>query len=62
MICKASEIGGGLLEPETYQTADKKLVGSVLIYEADNLETVRKIVEDDVYYRSNVVCRIHYIG
>ncbi|KIP08660.1 hypothetical protein PHLGIDRAFT_29453 [Phlebiopsis gigantea 11061_1 CR5-6] len=48
------KIGGGLLTPETYQTADKKLTGSVLVFEAESLEDVRKLVESDVYWTSNV--------
>ena len=48
-------IGGGLLAPETHQTADKKLIGSMLVFEMESLEDVRKLVESDVYWTSNVV-------
>ena len=48
-------IGGGLLTPETYQTENKKLVGSMLIFEMESLEAVRQLVESDVYWTSNVV-------
>ncbi|GJE97297.1 YCII domain-containing protein [Phanerochaete sordida] len=47
-------IGGVLADPETYQSAEKKLVGSMLIFEAESLEAVRKIIEEDIYWSSNV--------
>ena len=48
-------IGGGLVDPATYQFAEKKLIGSMMVYEAESLEAVRKLVEADIYYTSNVV-------
>lgn len=47
-------IGGGLVDPATYQSAEKKLIGSMMVYEAESLEAVRKLVEADIYYTSNV--------
>ena len=35
--------------------AEKKMVGSIFICEADSLEAVRKLMENDVYYTSGVV-------
>ena len=35
--------------------AEKKMVGSVFICEAESLERVRKLMENDVYYTSGVV-------
>ena len=35
--------------------SDKKFVGSCMIYEAEDLEAVRKLVEDDVYHKTGVV-------
>ena len=44
-----------MVSPETYQTADRKLIGSMMVFEAENLEVVRKAVEEDIYYTSRVV-------
>ncbi|KAG8931266.1 hypothetical protein FRC02_002988 [Tulasnella sp. 418] len=51
------KMGGAMLTPEslTAQPGDKKLVGSILFYEASSIEEVRKSVEEDVYYSGNVV-------
>jgi len=51
------EVAGGLITPESQHAAltDKKFVGSVLLYEADSIEDVRKLVERDVYWTGNVV-------
>lgn len=46
-----------MLTPESIQLgSEKKMVGSVLIFEAETLEAVRKVVERDIYYTSGVVC------
>ncbi|KAJ7512466.1 hypothetical protein B0H11DRAFT_1844252 [Mycena galericulata] len=47
-------MGGAVLTPESLTGADKKLVGSVLIFEAENIETVRTMIETDIYYTSGV--------
>ncbi|KAJ7484410.1 hypothetical protein FB451DRAFT_1232436 [Mycena latifolia] len=47
-------VGGALLTPESLTGADKKMVGSIMIYEAENIEAVRTMVETDVYYTSQV--------
>ncbi|EKM53591.1 uncharacterized protein PHACADRAFT_260022 [Phanerochaete carnosa HHB-10118-sp] len=47
-------IGGGLVDPTTYQSGEKKLIGSLMVFEAESLEAVRKVVEEDIYYKSNV--------
>ncbi|KAK7472956.1 hypothetical protein VKT23_001060 [Stygiomarasmius scandens] len=47
-------VGGALVSPDTYQLPDKKMVGSAFICEADNIEDVRKQVEDDVYYKNGI--------
>jgi hypothetical protein len=51
------EVAGGLITPESQDAApaDKKFVGSVLLYEADSIEDVRKLVEQDIYWTENVV-------
>ncbi|PCH35759.1 hypothetical protein WOLCODRAFT_156458 [Wolfiporia cocos MD-104 SS10] len=48
------KVGGAMLTPESLTSDEKKMVGSVLIYEASNIEAVRKIVEEDIYYTSGV--------
>ena len=48
-------IGGALISPETYDKPEKKLIGSMMIYEAEKLEDVKKVIEDDIYWKSNVV-------
>jgi len=48
------KVGGATLTPESLTGGDKKLTGSVLIFEAESLEAVRKMVESDVYYTSGV--------
>ncbi|KAG1745495.1 uncharacterized protein EDB91DRAFT_1050022 [Suillus paluster] len=48
------------MTPESVDAAaaDKKFVGSCMIYEGGNIDVVRKLVEEDVYYESDVVyCR-----
>lgn len=52
-------LGGPLLSPESIApgatAADRRLVGSGMIYEAASLEAVRKVLEADIYYTSGVV-------
>ena len=35
--------------------ADKKMVGSLIIFEAETIEEVRETIEKDIYYTSGVV-------
>ena len=44
-----------MITPETYKTDQKKMAGSTLIYAGDSIEQIREIVENDIYYKSNVV-------
>ncbi|KAI0667082.1 hypothetical protein C8Q78DRAFT_983090 [Trametes maxima] len=50
------KLGGALLTPDSIvsQTAEKKMVGSVFICEAESVDAVRKLMESDVYYTSGV--------
>ncbi|KAG1716100.1 hypothetical protein ID866_1072 [Astraeus odoratus] len=50
------KVAGGLITPETQDAApaDRKFVGSALLYEAESLEAVRKLVEQDLYWTENV--------
>ncbi|EAU91565.1 hypothetical protein CC1G_02054 [Coprinopsis cinerea okayama7 len=50
------KLGGAVLTPESISspTAQKKMVGSAFIFEAESLEEVKKMVEGDIYYTSGV--------
>ncbi|KZP08448.1 hypothetical protein FIBSPDRAFT_874564 [Athelia psychrophila] len=50
------KVGGVLLTPQSVETAtsDKKMTGSMLIFQAENIEKIRVIIESDVYYTSGV--------
>ncbi|KAG1727598.1 hypothetical protein EDB19DRAFT_1942805 [Suillus lakei] len=49
-------LGGGCMTPESIHAAaeDKKFVGSCLIFEGESIDVVRKLVEEDIYYKSDV--------
>ena len=49
-----------MLTPEsaTLPAAERKMVGSVFVCEAESLEEVRALMESDVYYTSGVVSRV----
>ncbi len=51
-----------MLSPETYDKPDKKLIGSLMIIEGETLDEIRKLVESDVYYKTNVVSCTHVVG
>ncbi|OCH93470.1 hypothetical protein OBBRIDRAFT_790176 [Obba rivulosa] len=49
------KVGGAMLSPESIQPgAEKKMIGSTMIYEAESLEAVEKLVKEDPYYVGNV--------
>ena len=50
-----AEAGGGLIDPATFGTDQIKLIGSFIVYAAENLEAARKFAEQDIYYTANVV-------
>jgi hypothetical protein len=52
-----SGVAGALLTPESVESpnAEKKMVGSVMIFEAKDIAEVKKMVENDIYYTSGVV-------
>jgi uncharacterized protein len=51
-----AEFGGPLLAPELVDEKDrKKMTGSLMFFEAESIEEVRKIVQSDIYYTSGVV-------
>jgi uncharacterized protein len=37
------------------ESGRKKMTGSLMFYEAENIEEVRKVIESDIYYTSGVV-------
>jgi uncharacterized protein len=44
------------LAPELMdESGRKKMAGSLMFYEGENIEEVRKVVESDIYYTSGVV-------
>ena len=56
LILSYAEFGGPLLAPElTDENNRTKMTGSLLFFEAESVEEVRKIVESDIYYTSGVV-------
>jgi hypothetical protein len=52
---RVSEVGGAMFTPDSITGGETKMVGSVLFFEADTIEEVRKLVEGDIYYTSGVV-------
>ncbi|KAI0628379.1 hypothetical protein C8Q77DRAFT_1148102 [Trametes polyzona] len=50
------KLGGAMLTPESIasRAAEKKMVGSVFVCEAESLDAVRGLMESDVYYTSGV--------
>jgi hypothetical protein len=49
-------MGGAVLTPESIEPdRDVNMIGSVLVFESETLEEVRKVVESDIYYTSGVV-------
>ena len=55
-------MGGALTSPESIHSDQKKLVGSGMMFEAESAEAVRKILEEDIYWTSNVVSCMHHRG
>ncbi|KAG8918754.1 hypothetical protein FRC01_001673 [Tulasnella sp. 417] len=49
------KIGGAMLTPESITgEGPRKMVGSMLLFEAESIEAVRRKIESDIYYRSGV--------
>ena len=49
-----SEVVGGLLTPESITGGERKFTGCTAIAESTDIESMRKLVEADIYYTSNV--------
>ncbi|TFK44500.1 hypothetical protein BDQ12DRAFT_717646 [Crucibulum laeve] len=47
-------VGGMMTTPETMLAEKKKMVGSMFVCQAESIEEVKKAVETDIYYTSNV--------
>ena len=51
-----TEVGGMMITPDSLETEGApKPLGSCIIYEAESLDAVKKMVESDVYYTAGVV-------
>ncbi|KIO19144.1 hypothetical protein M407DRAFT_246264 [Tulasnella calospora MUT 4182] len=49
------KVGGAVLTPESITgEGPRTMVGSMLLFEAESIEAVRKRVESDIYYTSGV--------
>ncbi|KAJ7609702.1 hypothetical protein FB45DRAFT_943726 [Roridomyces roridus] len=47
-------IAGALLTPESILSEDKKMIGSMFIIEAESIDKVKKMIEEDIYYKEGV--------
>jgi hypothetical protein len=48
-----------MITPESLEPgAEKKMVGSFMLFEAESVEEVKKILEKDPYYAANVVSNL----
>jgi len=48
------KVAGALMTPESITGGERKLIGSTLIVESTDIESVREIFEKDVYYTKDV--------
>lgn len=62
MVMLVAEVGGVMLTPESIETATspKKMTGSMFIMEAESIDAVRNVVQNDIYYTSGVVSATFY--
>lgn len=58
LIRGLAEVAGALVTPETatLPRAEKILIGSTLIFELPSVEEIKEIIENDAFYKNNVVC------
>jgi len=49
-------VGGAFMTPESVDAAaaDRKFRGSCMIYEGESIDAVRQLVEEDLYYKTDV--------
>lgn len=48
------KVGGAMITPDTFETENRKMAGSVMIYEANNIKEVEELIFNDPYYVGNV--------
>ena len=60
----AAEFGNALVSPDTLnkQLAEQKMVGSMMVMEAESLEKCLEILKSDIYYTSGVVRFVFWCG
>lgn len=46
------------MTPESVTGGDRKLIGSMMVFEAGSIEEVRTKIENDPYFKGNVVSSI----
>nr|GAT55837.1 predicted protein [Mycena chlorophos] len=47
-------VAGPLLSPESIHDSEKRMVGSLIIFQAENIEAVRMSIEKDLFYLNDV--------
>ena len=40
------------------ESPEQKMIGSTIIYEAESIDDVKKLVQEDAYYKSGVVSHL----
>lgn len=55
-------MGGALMDPASYQSASKRVIGSAAVFESESLETLRKWLDEDIYHTSGVVSEFAQIA
>lgn len=55
-------MGGPLLTPSSIETpeSERKMIGTLMVLEASSINDAKSIVENDVYYTSDVVCHLAF--
>ncbi|TCD66660.1 hypothetical protein EIP91_001078 [Steccherinum ochraceum] len=48
------KLGGAMLKDGTHLTDQPKMQGSLMIYEAESIDVVWKLIKEDIYYTGNV--------
>ncbi|KAF7323776.1 YCII domain-containing protein [Mycena kentingensis (nom. inval.)] len=47
-------LGGAMLSPESAAGGEPKIVGSLVIFQAESLEALRAELENEIYYKAGV--------
>ena len=51
-----------MLDPNSEPTEEDprlRIVGSLMVVEAESIEKVRELIQSDIYYKTGVVCTCH---